>query len=179
MPFSSESYTADMVRAIPEDGNRYEVVRGELGVTPAPGMRHQIIVSGLAYALTGYVRRHALGLVLTAPADISWGPDSLVQPDVFVVAAIDAGARDWSEVRSLSLVAEVLSPSAARFDRLRKRKHYQENRVGTVWLVDPQEGSVEVWALGVEAPFVERDVLQWHPRGAPEALEIRLNELFG
>src|SRR5207244_5580187 len=78
-------YTADMVRAMPDDGNRYEVVYGELLVTPAPRPWHQVVVQRLIVALAGYLEREPLGLVLSSPADISWGPDVLVQPDVFVV----------------------------------------------------------------------------------------------
>src|SRR6476646_3261698 len=75
-------YTADMVRAMPDDGNRYEVVYGALLVTPAPRPWHQVAVQRLIVALAAYLDRQALGLVLSSPADISWGPDVLVPPDV-------------------------------------------------------------------------------------------------
>ena len=78
-------YTADMVRAMPDDGNRYEVVYGELLVTPSPRPWHQVVVQRLSLALGNYLEREPAGLVLSSPADISWGPDVLVQPDVFVV----------------------------------------------------------------------------------------------
>ena len=78
-------YTADMVRALPDDGNRYETVRGELLATPAPRATHQLVVVRLAVALELYLRQHRVGQVLTSPADISWDDDILVQPDVFVV----------------------------------------------------------------------------------------------
>src|SRR5699024_459180 len=83
-------FTADMVRALPDDGNRYEVVYGELLVTPAPRPFHQILVKRLSYALEGYLRSRPIGELLTSPADISWGPDVLVQPDVFVVPPEEA-----------------------------------------------------------------------------------------
>src|SRR3954447_8900848 len=83
-------YTADMVRAMPDDGNRYEVVYGELLVTPAPRLWHQVLVHRLSVALELYLRAQPVGIALTAPADISWGRDVLVQPDVFVVAAAEA-----------------------------------------------------------------------------------------
>src|SRR5438105_15905599 len=73
-------YTADMVRALPDDGNRYEVVYGELLVTPAPRPWHQVLVHRLSVAIELYLRIEPMGTVLTAPADISWGPDVLVQP---------------------------------------------------------------------------------------------------
>src|SRR5512134_1163982 len=78
-------HTADMVRALPDDGNRYETVHGELLVTPAPRAPHQLVILRLAVALELYLRAHPVGQVLTSPADISWDDATLVQPDVFVV----------------------------------------------------------------------------------------------
>jgi Uma2 family endonuclease len=83
-------YTADMVRAFPDDGNRYEVVHGELLVSPAPRAWHQEVALRLAIALRVYLHRCAAGHVFASPADISWGPDSLVQPDLFVVPVGEA-----------------------------------------------------------------------------------------
>jgi Uma2 family endonuclease len=78
-------WTADMARRLPEDGNRYEVVYGELLVTPSPRLWHQQLVLRLEVALANYLERHPVGVVLGSPADISWAPDVLVQPDVFVI----------------------------------------------------------------------------------------------
>ena len=65
-------YTADMVRAMPDDGNRYEVVYGELLVTPAPRPWHQVLVHRLSLALGLYLRSYPVGVLMTSPADISW-----------------------------------------------------------------------------------------------------------
>ena len=89
-------YTADMVRAMPDDGNRYEVVYGELLVTPAPRPWHQVIVQRLSLALGMYVQREPVGQVLSSPADISWGRDVLVQPDIFVVPQDEVRTLTWS-----------------------------------------------------------------------------------
>lgn len=110
-------YTADMVRVLPEDGNRYEVVYGELLVTPAPRLWHQVIVERLVWALGTFLRSQPTGVVLTAPADISWDTDVLMQPDIFVVPPEQARALQWSAIRDLLLVAEVLSPSNPENDR--------------------------------------------------------------
>jgi hypothetical protein len=99
-------YTADMVRAMPDDGNRYEVVYGELLVTPAPRPWHQILVHRLSVALELYLREQPVGVVLSSPADISWGPDVLLQPDVFVVPTDEARTLTWSRMRTLLLVGE-------------------------------------------------------------------------
>src|SRR5947207_13798761 len=102
-------WTAEMVRQLPDDGNRYEVVYGELLVTPAPRFDHQLLVSRLFLPLGNYLAHEPVGIVLTSPADISWGRDVLVQPDLFVVPFAEAQMRDWSRLRSLLLVIEVLS----------------------------------------------------------------------
>lgn len=177
MPLAPDYHTADMVRAMPEDGRRYEVVWGELLVTPAPVSRHQRIVKRLLIALDAYCERHALGEALMSPADISWGEDSLVQPDVFVVAPEHA-KQEWEDIRLLRLVVEVLSPSTARHDRFQKRKLYQANGVETLWLVDPERALVETWTPEQLFPVVETERVIWRPEGASEELRIELEDLF-
>ena len=172
-------YTAGMVRALPDDGNRYEVVYGELLLTPAPKLWHQRIVLRLATALEVFLARHPdAGVVFTAPADISWGPDVLVQPDVFVADVGQARTLSWTSLQTLHLVAEVLSPSTARADRFIKRLRYREAGVPLYWVIDGEERLVEVWTPGDDFPRVERDRLVWHPAEAPEACELGLRELF-
>jgi Uma2 family endonuclease len=171
-------YTADMVRAMPDDGNRYEVVYGELLVTPAPRPWHQILVHRLSLAIGNYLDRESGAIVLTSPADISWGPDVLVQPDVFVVPAVEARSLTWSRMRTLLLVAEVLSPSTARGDRFLKRLRYREAGVPLYWLVDGDERTVEIWTPSDEFPLLERERLIWHPAGAARPFELDLQALF-
>jgi Uma2 family endonuclease len=171
-------YTADMVRAMPDDGNRYEVVYGELLVTPAPRLWHQVLVKRLGVALENYLRRHPVGELLTAPADISWGSDVLVQPDVFVADPNEARALTWSGIRTLLLVAEVLSPSTTKGDRFLKRLRYREAGVPLYWIVDGDDRSIEVWTPTDEFPAFERERLVWHPVGAQESFTLTLEELF-
>ncbi|MEO7477359.1 MAG: Uma2 family endonuclease [Gemmatimonadales bacterium] len=171
-------HTADMVRALPDDGNRYEVVYGELLVTPSPRPWHQVVVQRLGFAIAEYLRRHPVGVVLSSPADISWGPDVLVQPDVFVVDPAEARTLAWSRMRTLLLVAEVLSPSSARGDRFIKRLRYREAGVPLYWVVDADNRSVEVWTPADDFPAVERQTLMWRPEGAVAALTVSLGELF-
>jgi Uma2 family endonuclease len=172
-------WTADMVRALPDDGNRYEVVYGELLVTPAPRPWHQFVVHRLSVALELYVRAEPVGLVVTAPADISWGRmDVLVQPDVFVLRPEEARTLQWSRMHGLLLAIEVLSPSSQRGDRFTKRKRYQDAGVPLYWIVDADEHVVEVWTPADEFPSFERERLTWHPAGAAAAFTFELAELF-
>lgn len=171
-------WTAEMVRQLPDDGNRYEVVHGELLVTPAPRFDHQLLVSRLAVAIAKYLEHEPVGVMLTSPADISWGRDVLVQPDVFVVPRDEATNRDWSRIRTLLLVGEVLSPSTARADRFTKRRRYQEAGVPVYWIVDGDEQRVEVWTPDSELPVMETQRLVWHPVGAGQAFTLELAELY-
>jgi Uma2 family endonuclease len=171
-------YTADMVRAMPDDGNRYEVVYGELLVTPAPRPWHQVLLNRLSLALGTYLLNDPLGVVLTAPADISWGPDVLVQPDIFVVPLAEARTLSWDQMRTLLLVAEVLSPSTQRNDRFLKRLRYREAGVPLYWLIDGDERSVEIWTPSDDFPTIERDRLVWQPRSTREPFTLELKDLF-
>ncbi len=170
-------YTADMVRALPDDGNRYEVVYGELLVTPAPRLWHQELIVRLLRALGEYLDREPVGHLLPSPADISWGPDVLVQPDIFVAPRAQIRTLDWAQVKDLLLVIEVLSPSSKRGDRFTKRRLYQEQGIPLYWVVDGDERLAEVWTPDARFPVVERERLAWHPIGAARPFTLELAEL--
>ena len=178
MPLAPEYYTADLVREFPDDGNRYEVVWGELLVTPSPASQHQRVVARLFRRLADFCDALGTAEAMLSPADISWSEDTLVQPDVFVVPRNQARAKDWASKRDLLLVAEVLSPSTARQDRFAKRELYQSRRVPLVWLCDIERAQVEVWTPDATRPVIERERLQWHPEGARAPLIVALPALF-
>jgi len=179
MPQAAEGWTAEMVRALPDDGNRYEVVDGELLVSPAPRLRHQEAVTELMFAVRPYVHGHGLGCALASPADIEFDPRTLVQPDLFV-APLVAGRRprEWSEIKQLLLAVEVLSPSTARADRTVKRRRYQRHAVPQYWLVDLDARLVERWRPEDDRPEIVTDTLLWHPDPNVPPLEIDLPRLF-
>lgn len=171
-------YTAESVRALPDDGNRYETVHGELLVTPAPRAWHQEVCGRLYTALRAYLEENPVGLALVSPADISWGPDILVQPDLFVVALDEARTLEWARMRTLLLAVEVLSPSTARYDRFTKRRLYQEVGVAVYWVVDPDAREVEAWTPDAAFPAPVGDALVWTPAGASAPFTLPLARLF-
>lgn len=173
-------FTREEVLAFPEDGNRYELVHGELLVSPAPRTRHQRIVGRLHFGLMQYVEEHRAGEVLMSPADISWGglPDVLVQPDLFVVPSQFGRVREWIEIEQLALVIEVLSPSTARYDRFTKRRLYQEMRVPVYWVIDLEQRRAEVWTPEATFPVIEERELRWQAPGAGEMFGLPLEGLF-
>jgi Uma2 family endonuclease len=175
-------HTADMVRALADETRhwpRYETVYGELLVTPAPRAWHQEVVGRLYVALSAYIEREPVGAhVFLSPSDVSWGPDTLVQPDLFVVPLADARPLDWARMRTLLLAVEVLSPSSLRADRFTKRRLYQERGVPLYWVIDAEAGAAELWTPGDHFPRVEREALVWAPAVAATAFSIGLEELL-
>jgi Uma2 family endonuclease len=171
-------YSAEMVRNLPDDGNRYETVHGELLVTPSPRMSHQEVLLELILMLGNYLKSEGVSGLLCSPADISWGPDTLVQPDLFVVDAEEMKSKAWADVQTLHLVIEILSPSSVRADRFTKRRLYQERHVATYWIVDVDHQQVEIWTPDALFPVVERERLTWrHPAAAGECV-VELGTLF-
>lgn len=179
MPLAPLPYwTVDQVRALPEDGNRYEVVHGELLVSPAPSPRHQRVLANLFLALGIWLKEHRVGMVFTAPADLGHGPDSLLQPDLFVLGPAAASAEAWAGLGELLLAVEILSPSTARQDRFQKRRAYQEAGVPLYWIVDIEQRRVESWTPDASLPAIETERLTWRPAGAAEPCTIPVAELF-
>ena len=179
MPEILERWTAARVRELPEDGNRYEVVDGELLVTPAPRLLHQKAVFCLARLLDDHVRLVGGGHVFSSPADIEFDPHTLVQPDVLVAPSVHGRSpRMWTDISTLLLAVEVLSPSTARADRTVKRRRYQRAGVPEYWIVDLDARLVERWRPGDQRPEVLTEGLVWELRAGVEPLVIDLGAYF-
>lgn len=179
MPAAETVWTAEMALALPEDGNRYEVLDGELVVNPAPSWQHQRVIERLFPLLDGYVRSHALGWTKLSPADLILAPRRLVQPDLFVVPAGPKGEpKSWREVTRLLLAVEVVSPSSARIDRVRKRAMYQEYGVGEYWIADLNAQLIERWRPEDVRPEIVSEELLWQPNPEIPPLELELHALF-
>lgn len=179
MPAAANRWTADEVRALPDDGNRYELISGELVVTPSPRGIHQVAVFELSLRIRAWLELTGAGQVLASPADISLGEDEVLQPDLFVYrTASGKHLRDWSDITALVLVIEVLSPSSARYDRQLKRRRYQRARIPEYWIVDLDSRLVECWRPDDERPEILEDRLAWEPTTGVQPLELDLKALF-
>jgi len=168
----------DLIERNPLQTPLYEVVDGELFVSPSPRPIHQFAVGELLFALMIYCRTTGIGEALTSPSDTELEPDTLVQPDVYVVPR-DEGLRMRSVVtgRRLLLAAEVLSPSSERADRGRKRLLYQRT-VPLYWIVDLDARAIESWLPDSSEPTILRDRLEWHPSGAATTFTLDLPAYF-
>ncbi|MCL4212716.1 MAG: Uma2 family endonuclease [Gemmatimonadales bacterium] len=179
MPAVQNDWTVERALALPEDGKRYEVLDGELFVTPAPTWKHQGAIEWLYPRLRAYVQAHALGWAKLSPADIIFSERRLLQPDIFVVPwRAEGEPGSWAEVTSLLLAIEVISPSTARADRHRKRLIYQDQGVPEYWIVDLDARLVERWRPVDSRAEVLAETLVWHPRPDLEPLRIDLPAFF-
>ena len=146
MPAARVRVTLEQLHALPDDGNRYELIDGELFVSPAPTWVHQRVQLEIALLLTPYAA--ATGLeVLTAPIAVRVPPDTEMQPDVLLIPRLSqvTTPEGWLLLRRLSLVVEILSPSTARSDGQQKRLLYGSESVPVYWMFDMKRRQVECW----------------------------------
>lgn len=170
------TWTLEEVHRLPEDGNRYELVRGELFVTPAPSPAHESLAVVLRMILEPYVRAQHLGIV--------WGPRAVVringsevEPDLMVRPTTHPRPIPWEAAAVPILVVEILSRTTQRRDHAQKREFYLENGVAEYWIVDGNSRSIHVVQPG-RRDTVTDATLVWQPERATEPLVIDLVAYF-
>jgi Uma2 family endonuclease len=158
---AAHQFTVDDLATFPDDGNRYEVIEGELHVSAAPHFDHQLVVDTLVRALWNWDPDGQHGVAVSGTGLI-FSPVSGVVPDAVWVAAnqyetvlVDplTGERDGKLHAAPVLVIEVVSPGAtnARRDRETKRTLYSRYGVREYWIVDPASRTIAVWRRGEAA----------------------------
>lgn len=163
---------------LPDDGNRYEVIDGEVCMTPAPGPHHQRVAARLFFVLQEYVERHGLGEMLW-DVDLLFVSGQYLRPDMlFVPREASAAVTDRGMEGTPGLVVEVLSPHSARIDRVLKPKRYRDFGVAEYWVVDPVGRAIEVHRSSAVEPEVFRDVVVWAPAHASEPLQVDTSAIF-
>jgi Uma2 family endonuclease len=152
VPAGRIKLTYDDYASLPRDGRRYEILGGELAVTPAPSSRHQMVLRNLAWVLHGHVRVRGLGNVLFAPIDVILSTTTVVQPDLlFVRSGREVVVTERGIEGAPDLIVEILSPSSARQDRIVKGALYARHGVRHYWIVDPEARGIELYELEEEA----------------------------
>lgn len=170
------------VQQMPDDGNRYEAIEGDLYVTAAPSVSHQRVSLALTVALHRILVEGGHGELLEAPVGVEFpATGEGVQPDLLFVSGTRRKiiGSDW--IRGApDLVVEILSPSTETRDRGMKLKLYRRQGVPRYWIVDPDAGTVEVWRFDEGEDRCDRftDRLPvWI--GGETVGEIDLGEIFG
>ena len=179
-PTSPYTWTYSEYARFPDDGNRYEVIDGEVLVTPAPSPMHQHVLLTLSIALRNYVERERLGIVLY-DVDLLFVTGQFLRPDlVFVPEAARDGITDRGVEKAPGLVVEVLSPTSSSIDRVKKPRRYGDFGVPEYWVADPEERVLWVWRFveGQSEPQQVTGRITWHPAGATAALELDLDQVF-
>ena len=177
----TNNWTVEMLDALPDDGQRYEIIDGELFVTPSPGEAHQDIVTELVFRLRQYLGSERVGKAVAAPSDVRRGDRrrNRVQPDVYVIG-VTSGKRPAYpyDLKDLLLAVEVVSPSNPLLDYQVKRDLYLREGVGEYWIFNPEARNVSRWRGSVDPGEVLSKKLRWHPERMTTEFVLELSEFF-
>jgi Uma2 family endonuclease len=177
MATTRKVWTLEELHSLPDDGNKYELVRGELFVTPPPTDEHETILARLNALLVPFVVANNLGLVYHPRAVLRF-EGSEVEPDLMVRQPQRHPRADWDTAPVPILVVEVLSGSTRRRDQKEKKELYVDEGIAEYWIVDTERRIFTVMHPGM-ADRVEHERFVWKPRGASSGLEIQLGDVFG
>lgn len=159
-PAQGEWTYEDYLR-LPDDGNRYEVIRGRLYASPMPTYDHQFAVMQLSLLLGIFVQENALGVLLGAPFDVRLPREiaNPVEPDLlFIRSENEPRSGDTFFAGTPDLVIEVLSRSTRRVDQTLKFGAYRDAGVPEYWMVDPRDRTVVIYRLSEDGQsYVEHD----------------------
>lgn len=141
-----KGYTIADIEALP-DGERAELIDGEMFMMSPPMTVHQRILVKLIFEIETYIRKNKSNCeLLPAPFGVYIKKDdrNYVEPDISVIYHGDKldergchGAPDW--------VIEIVSPSSRKMDYVRKTALYQETGVREYWIVDPKKEMVTIY----------------------------------
>ena len=169
-------WTLDDLHRLPDDGTKYELVRGELFVTPAPSPAHERIAVVLSDLLVDYVRAEHLGRVFH-PRAVVRSRGSEVEPDIMVRQWTERVPTNWAALPVPLLVVEILSGITRLRDPGTKKDFYREVGVPTYWIADGTARTIRA----IEPPsqdVIVSDILAWHPAGASKPLILDVQAAF-
>lgn len=142
------SWTYEAYAALPDDGQRYEIVQGVLVMSPAPEPSHQGIAGKIYRYLCSQILDRGRGLVFTSPIDVVLSSSTTTQPDVVVLLKEHLERLQQKYITGApDLVVEVISPGSQTHDRLVKYGIYEKAGVPEYWLVNAVEQTIEVFVL--------------------------------
>jgi Uma2 family endonuclease len=181
MPATHTDWTVEMLDALPDDGQRYEIIDGELFVSPSPGEIHQLVAGHLYAVVKEYLRGSSVGRAMISPSDVRRGDRTRnrVQPDVFVIRLIDGKRASYPyEMSDLLLAVEVPSPGNPSYDYHVKRKLYLRGGVGEYWVLNADARNLSRWRGAADPGEVLSERVEWQPAGMATPLVIDLPAFF-
>ncbi len=147
-PPSATSYrmTAREYFQLPEGPPHFQLIDGDLYMSPSPRRYHQRISMDLSLLLGTYIEEAGVGELYAAPSDVQLADDTVLEPDLYYVSRERAHIfTEQGTHGAPDLVVEILSPSTAKIDVGRKREIYAESGVIEMWVVAPETRTVEVY----------------------------------
>jgi Uma2 family endonuclease len=136
--------TYDDYAKLPE-GAPYQLIDGELIMSPAPESMHQIISTRFTVRLDGHVSPKKLGVVIHTPIDVYFGEHETYQPDIVFVSRERLEIITRTRIEGApDLVVEILSPTTGYYDLAHKKDVYEQSGVKEYWILDPKAKSIEV-----------------------------------
>lgn len=177
MAANTKVWTLDELHSLPDDGNKYELIHGELFVTPAPTVDHEEISARLTRILEPYVAANGLGYVYHPRAVVQF-KGSEVEPDLIVRQRHPHPKDGWAAAPIPILVVEIGSPSTRRRDREHKRDFYIDDvGVPEYWIVDPERREIVVVKAGTMSEAA-RERVMWSPPGTTSLLRVDVAIVF-
>lgn len=173
--------TYDDYVLLPEDGQRHEIIDGELYVTPSPVTLHQRIGIRLTLRLGGFVELHGLGEVFAAPYDVVFSPHDVVQPDLLFISNERSAIVTEDNVQGApDLAIEILSKSTRRLDEVVKLDLYGRSGVLEYWIFDPSRGSLRIFRRAGDALRLAAELAGGGVLTTPllPGFELPLSEIF-
>ena len=171
------AWTLEQLHRLPDDGNKYELVRGELFVTPAPSPAHEAIASVLSEILTDYVRQQKIGRVFH-PRAVVRAQGGEVEPDIVVRPWTERPPARWVLAPLPLLVVEIVSDITRRREYGPKRGFYIDDlAIPVYWIIDGETRTIEVVHNDGTDESVD-DSLTWHPLGAAVPLRLDVAAMF-
>jgi Uma2 family endonuclease len=173
MALKTHRWTRADLERMPDDGNRYEVIRGELLVSPAPRPAHVYIQDELLRVLIPYCATLDLAV---SQAGAFVDQDSETIPDTIVRTRLTPPPVGWEAAPIPVLVIEVLSDSTKRRDELKKRAFYMEAGIPEYWIVDGDTRSIRV--ITSAGDHTETSMIRWLPAGASQPFVMDIRAFF-
>ncbi len=180
MPVVVPRYTLRDLESFPDDGSRYELLDGVLLVTPAPALRHELVVATIVRALNGYLSPDLARVFSRGSVEVE--PNLHLEPDVLVVPTGELGhgmspEASWTAIHRWWLAVEVSGAGSSLYDRDHKGPAYLALGVREVWRVDLKDRCVFVSRPGTSEQRQAGQVI-WHPPELLEPLRLSVPELF-
>lgn len=140
--------TYDDYLCLPDDRNRYEILEGELAVTPAPNLNHQDISRNLEFILFSHIKKKSLGKIYDAPVDVILSDNNIVQPDIVFISNESTHMLTKRGVEGApDLVIEISSPTTQKYDKIIKFQIYARFSVKYYWIIEPEKKVIEEYML--------------------------------